>query len=174
MLIIVMNGGNDENGVVSGKFEKRLQGTIEEYEKHPGSKILVQGGFGHFNSSSQSSAYHATNFLISRGVTESDIYAIQKTTSTVEEALSAQRVLQNFPKEDVCVVTSKFHLERTKLVFEHFFDPEQLRFVGTPNGVSPEELIKWKQHETRGLKLLRNQGGVILEGQLFTRRKRKT
>lgn len=174
MLIIVMNGGNDVNGVVSGKFEKRLQGAIEEYKKHPGSKILVQGGFGHFNSSSKPSAYHATNFLTSRGVTKSDIFAIPETTSTVEEALSAQRFLQKFPKEDICVVTSNFHIERTKFVFEHFFDPEQLRFVGTPNGVSPEELIKWKQHETRGLKLLRDQGGVILEGQLFMRRKRKT
>ena len=174
MLIIPMGHQNDEKGVLTKMFELRLQGALQEYKKHPVSKILVQGGFGHFNTSSHSSAYHASKYLIDQGVRESDIFAIHDTTSTVEEALSAQRFTQTHREQSICVVTSHCHLKRTQFVFEHFFDPERLRFVGTPDGVSPDELITIMQHEEKGLKEIRDQGGVILEGKLFTRREERS
>ncbi|MCY4351477.1 MAG: YdcF family protein [Gemmatimonadetes bacterium] len=174
MLIIPMGHKNDENGVLSKMFELRLQGALQEYRKNPDAKILVQGGFGHFNQSSHSSAHHASEYLIRQGVQELAIFANHDTTSTVEEALSAHRFAQTHREQSICVVTSHCHLERTQVVFEHFFNPEQLRFVSTTDSISPDELIPIVQHEKAGLKLIRDQGGVILEGRLFTRRKRKT
>lgn len=172
MLIIAMGHENDRSGALSKMFELRLQGVLQKYRKNPGAEILVQGGFGHFNKSSHSSAHHASTYLIGQGVNKSDIFLRDDTTSTVEEALSAQRFIQSHGGKSICVVTSQCHLERTQFVFEHFFAPEQLRFVGTPDGVSPDELIPIMQHEKEGLKLLRDQGGVILEGKLFTRREK--
>lgn len=174
ILILPMNGGNDKNGVVSGKYEMRLLGALEVYNKNPNSKILVQGGFGHFNTTAHSSAYYGSRHLMDKGVDESDLFVKHATSSTVEEALSARRFVQSYPAENICVVTSNFHLERTQLIFEHFFASEQMQFVGTPDGVSPDELAKWKTHEAEGLALLREQQGVILEGKLFKRRNQKS
>lgn len=148
-------------------FRFRLLGALAQYERHADAHILVQGGFGHFNKSPEPSAVHAQRFLVSRGVNEHDIWTIHTTMSTVTEALSSWRFVQSHPASTVSVVTSHVHLRRSRVVFEHFFDPETLTLVGTENGVPDSELPEWERHEQEGLALLRKQGGVKLEGRLF-------
>ena len=70
----------------------------------------------------------------------------------------------------ICVVTSHLHIERTQLVFEHFFDPEILTFIGAANCVSSEELSVRKIHEAKRIKQIREQGGVIVGDRLLTRK----
>ena len=75
--------------------------------------MLVQGGFGHFNKTSESAATHATRYLIQQDVSESEISQNHHTASTVEEGLSAFRFSQDNTVDLICIVTSDVHLERS-------------------------------------------------------------
>ena len=165
--IIPLAHKNDEHGSLAEMAKSRARGAIQEYRKRTGSRILVQGGFGHFNSSPKPFAEHLARFLVEQSVNPNDIDIVPETTTTVEEAASAQRFLANSGPRCVCIVTSEIHMKRTALIFRHFFDDESLVFVSTPDCVSDEELAWYRDHEERGLRLLGEQGGVMVNGTLI-------
>ena len=95
---------------------------------------------------------------------------IAKSRILVEEAVFSKKRLENLAAvRSICVVISECHIERARLIFEHFFEPTGLTFVGTPDAVSPERLAQLKAHEEMRIDQIKQQGGILFNGKLFLR-----
>jgi uncharacterized SAM-binding protein YcdF (DUF218 family) len=85
-----------------------------------------------------------------------------------EDAPSAAKRARSYVRS-IVVVTSEVHVPRARLIFQHFYDPARLTFVGTPDAVPPERLRELRAHEAEQLERIRRQGGVLYRGQLVRR-----
>ena len=185
-VIVVLGAQNDASGVLSPMALARARGALEHYYRPPGAKLVVTGGYGHFNPAPQPHAHYMAAYLIEQGVDPGDVLAQVESAHTVEDAALTRRFLlqlvdsgrgdsptveigASLPVSSIVVVTSEVHVPRAQLIFEHFFSPAQLAFVGTPNAVSAERLQELKTHEAEQIARIRRQGGVIYKGRLKRR-----
>ena len=151
-LIIVLGAQNDAQGRLSPMALARAQGALEAYRRRTGSKLVVTGGYGHFNPAPLPHARYMAAHLIEQGVDPDDILARVESAHTVEDAALTRPLVDAFaPPSPVVVVTSAVHVPRARLIFEHFYDPARLVYVGTPDAVSPQRLQELHAHELHGI-----------------------
>lgn len=169
-VVLILGAQNDLEGNLSDMGVERAMGGLQEYRNRPGAKLLLTSGYGHFNRADLPHAHYVAQFLLGRGVPQHDILPFVNSVNTVEDAVFAKRVLEAMSIRSICVVTSCVHVRRAQLIFEHFFGPELLEFVGTPNGVSGERLERHEIHEAKAFKTILDQGGVFFDGKLHARK----
>jgi hypothetical protein len=150
--------------------QARARRAIELFRCTPHARLLLTGGYGHFNSSTQPHAYHLSTFMMDQGVGPEDFLPFVLSANTVEDAVFSARALRGHVLSWIDVVTSQVHVARAQLVFEHFFDPALLHFHGAPDSATSDVLLRHAAHEQAALEQIRSQGGVLFEGQLHTRR----
>jgi uncharacterized SAM-binding protein YcdF (DUF218 family) len=185
-IIIVLGAQNDRQGRLSAMALARARGALEQYRSRPGARLLATGGYGHFNPAPRPHATYLAAYLVEQGADPDDILAQVESAHTVEDAALTRRFLdalvepgrEDAPSAEkrarpcvrsIVVVTSEVHVPRARLIFQHFYDPARLTFVGTPDAVSPERLRELRAHEARQLERIRQQGGVLYRGQLVRR-----
>lgn len=171
-VVIVLGAQNDMNGKLSEMAVERVEGALREYRRRPGSKLVLTGGYGHFNRSRRPHAHYLAQDLTGRGVDERDFLPFVESSTTVEDALFSKRLLDGYAVKSICVVTSELHVRKARLIFEHLFEPAVLTFVGTPNGVAAESLRRYEAHEKTAIKRIKKQGGVIYDGRLYLRKQK--
>ena len=155
-LIVVLGSPNDELGNLSPIARERLTLAAKEYSRRPNCGILVTGGFGpHFNRSPLPHAEHARLFLLSLGVPDSAFSDFALSSNTVEDALLALPIVERLRDERLVVVTSEFHVDRARYIFDRVFSWLAIRYVGTPHGGPPAALRELAEHEARALAHLR-------------------
>jgi uncharacterized SAM-binding protein YcdF (DUF218 family) len=169
-IIIVLGGQNDVAGKISPMTQERATRAIELLRCTPHARLLLTGGYGHFNSSTQPHAYHLSTFIIDQGVDPGHFLPFVLSANTVEDAVFSARALRGFVLSGIDVATSQIHVARAQLVFEHFFDPALLHFHGAPDAAASDVLLRHAAHEQAAIEQIRMQGGVLFEGQLHTRR----
>jgi uncharacterized SAM-binding protein YcdF (DUF218 family) len=165
-IIVVLGAQNDLDGRLSPMARARAMLAIDQFRQTPKARVLLTASYGHFNQSSRPHAYHMARFMIDRGVNADALLPFVLSTNTVEDAALSARLLCQYAVSSMCVVTSQVHVERSRLIFEHFFDRDLLSFVGAPNGVSDGDLPGLLAHEAAGIQQIRSQGGVWFEGRL--------
>jgi uncharacterized SAM-binding protein YcdF (DUF218 family) len=191
-VVIVLGAQNDAQGRLSPTALARAQGALDEVRRRPGARLLVTGGYGRFNPAPLPHAHYMAAHLVEQGVDPDHILARVESAHTVEDAALTYRLLEGLAGSghwdapttttadasltragtrlsvvSIVVVTSELHVPRARLIFEHFYDPAQLTFVGTPDAVSPERLQELKAHESEQIARIGQQGGVIYCGKLF-------
>jgi uncharacterized SAM-binding protein YcdF (DUF218 family) len=155
-LIVVLGSPNDELGNLSAIARERLTLAAEEYFRLPNCGILVTGGFGpHFNRSPLAHAEHARSFLLSLAVPDSAFADFALSSNTVEDALLALPIVERLWAERLVVVTSEFHIERARYIFDRVFSRLEIRYVGAPHHGPPAALRELADHEARALAHLR-------------------
>ena len=169
-LIIVLGAQNDAQGRLSAMALARAQGALEVYRRRTGSRLVVTGGYGRFNPAPLPHAHYLAAHLIAQGVDPDHILARVESAHTVEDAALARKYLAPLFVHSICVVTSDVHVPRARLIFEHFFRPALLVFIGTPDAVSPQRLRELRAHENEQIERIRRQGGVIYQGHLVRHR----
>jgi len=169
-IAVVLGAQNDCDGTLSDMAVERAEGALREYRNRPGAKLLLTSSYGHFNPAERPHAFYMAEHLLARGVSPNDILPFVDSVNTVEDAAFSCRALRGLPIRRICVVTSAFHLGRARLVFECFFEPKRLEFVGTPDGVAGEDLQRYKHHEIAATNRILSQGGVLFDGRLFAPR----
>jgi uncharacterized SAM-binding protein YcdF (DUF218 family) len=214
-LIIVLGAQNDAQGRLSAMARARARGALEAYRRRAGSRLVVTGGYGHFNPAPLPHAHYMAAHLIEQGVDPDHILARVESAHTVEDAAltrpfvdawaeapppcavaghedalstrsghghsdarnasaesgraGSARLYRNAPTT-IIVVTSDVHVPRARLIFEHFYHPARLVFVGTPDAVLPQRLRELHAHESEQIERIRRQGGVIYQGRLVRHR----
>jgi len=166
-VIIYLGARNDERGRLCATAMRRAQGAVDAYRATPGSKLLVTGGYGHFNPAPLPHAHYVVQHLLAQGVPADDLLPIIESRHTVEDAALSREALASLDVDEICVVTSSFHAARARLIFECFFDPARLSFVDTPAFLSSERLQQREAHEAASVALIRQQGGIIYQGRLW-------
>lgn len=159
-LILVLGSPNAADGALSVMAESRLQTCWSEYAKEP-AKIILTGGFGaHFNTSDKPHAYYLKQKLISMGVLEADIVALVESAHSVEDATLSKWVIEAYHPEAMTIITSDYHYERSKIIFEAVYAPfQQFTFsLASSEKVKPEILEPLIRHENIALQDLLDNG----------------
>ncbi len=96
----------------------RLFQTIELYHKGRVKKILVTGGSGSINHPNHREAQFIKKYLINIGVPDTAIIIENNSKNTYENAVFTKHILDSMQfKGSVLLVTSSFHMRRSKAVF---------------------------------------------------------
>jgi len=151
-IIIILGAPNDKNGELSSIAKERCEQAIIEYRRHPSYKILPTGGYGlHFNTTEKPHAFYAKRYLISRNVPAEDILEFAESSNTIEDAKLTKPIVEKYGVKRVIVVTSDFHLQRAKYVFQREFLGIEIAFSECFTNLPQSELDALKQHEKRAL-----------------------
>lgn len=112
------NNGQTER-LVFGNGVDRLMHSIDLYRKQKIKRILLSGGSGYITIQHVKEADLLKPVLINFGIPDSVIYIENQSRNTYENALQSKLVLKQHPQiKSVLVITSAYHVIRTKACFE--------------------------------------------------------
>jgi uncharacterized SAM-binding protein YcdF (DUF218 family) len=111
---ILVLGGGTKNNRPGAVLKGRLDQALAYAEKHPDVAFIVSGGLGFGKTTSEGTIMK--NYLMENGIQPERITIEEKATSTYENLLYTKEMIQ--PNDQVLIVTSDFHLFRTKMIAE--------------------------------------------------------
>lgn len=121
-LIVVLGSPNTDQGELYSIAEERCALALTEYARHPGYRILLTGGYGaHFNTTNQPHSAYLKHHLTSRGIPEGAFVEYAESSNTLEDASLSKPIALEYGARQLLVVTSDYHLERARYVFEKEF-----------------------------------------------------
>ncbi len=127
-IIIILGSPNSKEGELFSVAKQRCEMGIQEYLNHPTWKIVLTGGFGeHFNESEKPHAYYLKKYLIERGVAPEVILDSVLSTNTLEDASLTKPIVVKYNVGDILVVTSDFHYDRARYIFEGEYSDANIR-----------------------------------------------
>lgn len=95
----------------SPALQERLNRAIQLYESGSIRQIIVSGGYDHA-SSKLTEAEGMRNYLVDKGVRQSDIYLENAATNTYENLLFSQKIMQSNGWTSSVIVTHRYHAVR--------------------------------------------------------------
>lgn len=163
LAIIVLGSPNDSSGVLLPTALARMNEAVHLYFSSPESVLVLTGGFGSFNATEKPHAEYLKAFAISHLVPAEDILLCPLSSHTVDDAThSLGMLVKRQVISRVIVVTSDFHVERARLIFNAVYHDVLVDFVGVTAPMSSGSLEKARQHEAKALERLQGQEGVLL------------
>lgn len=154
-VIVVLGFLNDDRGRLSGVARERCERAFREFEKNPGFAVLPTGGWGgHFNTTPRPHAHYLRAELTARGVPESAFLPGAESASTIEDAALSRPILAAHPGAELIVVTSDFHGERARFLFEREFPERKVTLSTCATHLPPDEIARRRAHEKRALERL--------------------
>jgi uncharacterized SAM-binding protein YcdF (DUF218 family) len=159
-IIIILGSPNSEEGELYYVAKQRCEKGIQEYLNHPSWKIVLTGGIGeHFNTSAQAHAVYLQKYLIGRGIAPEVILDSVMSTNTHEDASLSKPIIVKHNVEDILVVSSDFHYERARHIFETEYSDTNIRIrfslSDTDESTCGFDLKSQKAHEKKSLSLLK-------------------
>jgi uncharacterized SAM-binding protein YcdF (DUF218 family) len=153
--IVILGAPNDLQGQLSSIAIERCEQALQELDAHPDFMLLPTGGWGpHFNCSELPHATYTTHYLQSRGVPPDRILEGALSSSTVEDARQCREIARRHGLTDLRVVTSDFHLERTRLVFTRELPDMRLTFAPAVSNIPEPELRILLEREREAIEAL--------------------
>ena len=171
-LIILLGNTNDGNGELSEISKARCAVAITTVKKQSTARILPTGGFGdHFNSSNAAHWRYLVKYLLSNGISPNSIITPQESSNTLEDALMSRRIAVLQKAASVSIVTSAFHLDRVRYIFERLFPDFHLEFLVAEDNSSPSVIEGLRQHELKSLDAIKREWVMIplFDGKEFPR-----
>lgn len=159
-LIIVLGSPNDDHGHLHSVAVERCQAALHLHRDNAESELLLTGGCGaHFNTTDKPHAHYLKAWLLAHGVGPEAFLPWAESRNTLEHASLAKPIVLASGARLAVVVTSDFHLERARLVFEREFAGSGVRllFLGTRTAESTcqPDLAALRRHEADALARLR-------------------
>lgn len=116
--VVIVLGAGIKGDNPSYALKMRLDKAVEYHEKNPDAYIVVTGGKGPQEDTTE--AYAMEKYLISKGVDESIIIKEEHSTSTNENMRFTKEILdKKFDKSyRVTVITNNFHIYRAEKIAE--------------------------------------------------------
>jgi uncharacterized SAM-binding protein YcdF (DUF218 family) len=130
--IVVLGFGLQKKGKVPNILKSRLDAAIELYRNNLCSKLIMTGGLSNKNWG-MTEAEGMRRYAIQKGVGKEDILKEEASTDTIGNAyFLKQRILKPNKWKNLAVVTSDFHLERSKIIFKKVLGKNyRINFIGT-------------------------------------------
>jgi len=181
MAIVILGGGITKNGKLPKEVKKRVEKAYQIFKKNPQSNILACGKYSFLYPQKKlpqkTEAEAIKEYLLELGVPEKKIYLEKKSKDTIGNAYYAKK-LYFIPQKDreIWVVSSDFHLERVKFVFEKIFGSKyELRLYPVlslfKNKEEKNRIIQRQKHlflETKSMLSKMKQGDHdFLKGKLY-------
>lgn len=160
-IIIILGSPNSEKGELYNVAKQRCVKGIQEFLNHPAWKIVLTGGFGeHFNKSEKPHSYYLQSYLIEQGIAPEVIVDSVLSTNTLEDASLTKPIIKKYNVVDILVVTSDFHYDRARYIFEREYSDADIRIrfslSKTDESTCGFDLKSQKAHEKNSLRKLLN------------------
>lgn len=108
--IIVLGAQVWMDGTLSRTLEARVDAALEAYRAGIANKIIVCGGQGSNEPTSEAEAMRA--FLVGRGVPEADVYLEDQSVNTKQNLENARAIMRAQGWKTAAIATSDYHLTR--------------------------------------------------------------
>ncbi len=109
--VIVLGCGIFPDGRLTISLKNRLDAAYRYLEDHPTASVIVSGGQG--DNEPVAEAHAMQNYLISKGIEPSRIYAEDRSTSTEENLAFSLEIIKKYNlSQTVAIVTSDYHIYR--------------------------------------------------------------
>ena len=95
--------------------------------------------------------------LLQKGVKNEDFLPHIISSNTYEDIHKLKEVINCMPIDLLIVVTSDFHVERVRMLYEMFIRHENVIFIPATSALSNNELHARMAHEEKAIQLLKNQ-----------------
>jgi DUF218 domain len=153
-LLILLGSQNYEDGRLTAEAISRCEAALKILQQRQEMKVLPTGAFGnHFNCSLRPHGTILADYLSSKGISSDRILPFTRTAGTVEDALAANKIATELRIEKLTILTSDFHMERSRYIFERICRGKTMEFVEakTPDEIDIE---KERRHERHSLSQL--------------------
>jgi len=155
-VIVVIGHQNDIKGELSTIAEARIATGIQLWTDGRAPYIMLTSGRGKsFNPTSKAHAQWAKEELLKKlPLSPKRVITETKSRSTIENALRAQSIIDKRKWKKIIVVTSGYHMPRTKMIFRSIFkeDKYTLEFVKAKGKMRP---LLWLAHRFKEVELKR-------------------
>ena len=140
-IIIVLGGGISEKGLLPNWVLRRLDESISLFNNSISKKILVTGKGRDGYKITEASAM--CNYLIQSGIPNQNILLEELSEDTLQNAYySRANYIDPLGCKSAIVITSKFHMDRTKLIFDNIFKSDVVcKFVPVNNSGIDEKIL---------------------------------
>ncbi|WP_341215576.1 YdcF family protein [uncultured Wocania sp.] len=156
-ILIVLGSPNSPEGILSDISKSRLNLCASMYSKN--NLVICTGGWGnHFNTANKPHAYYAKAYLIKKGVVEKDFLDHAISSNTVEDAVKIKQIIENLNGIRLTIITSDYHLNRVKLIFNEILKPFELDFVGAKSNLDKVHYDSLVNHEKKAIKSILDNG----------------
>ena len=150
-VIIVLGSRNDEKGNLTPNARERAEKAIQVFRNNRNYKLLSTGGYGtHFNTTDKPHSWHIKQYLLSKGIMDTDILPLVESKNTIEDAKLSKSIVDSLGIKKIVLVTSDFHMMRAWIIFKKVFGKGYvLKVVGTKNTHTLKVKIQRYYHEAR-------------------------
>lgn len=156
-ILITLGAPNSPDGALSEISKTRLDYCKAIFKKDQ--LILCTGGWGsQFNTAEKPHAEYCREYLIDKGLSKQDFTEIALSKNTVDDALKIKAILSDFGQVKLTVITSKFHVERVKLIFNEILANYEMDFKGVDSGLNQTELAALEKHEQQAIAKIKQNG----------------
>ncbi len=160
--IIILAGGINNDGSLPELTKKRVEKGVDLYKEKIASKIILSGNYGFWLDYAKtipprSEAEAMKEYAESLGVSTPDIIMERSSKDTIGNAYFTKvDILEKNNWKNIVVVTSLFHLPRTKLIFDTVLGPEYLiDYVPADDRLGEEERTARSAGEQKTTELLK-------------------
>ncbi len=131
----------------------RTKKAVDLYDNGRGNKIIFTGGFGTRKDISE--ARYMANIAIKARVNKNDILLEEKSSTTIGNAYYSQLIMNNNEFNFAIIVTSPYHIRRTKYIFKKIMMDKKLYFEKHKNNLGFFELFFYSIKEIKILLTLK-------------------
>ncbi len=156
-ILVVLGSPNSEKGELSNISKSRLNYCLKNYSE--GKQVLCTGGWGdHFNTSNKPHAEYCKAYLIKNGVLENAFLDFAISSNTVDDAVKIKPIIQNIENSCFTVITSDYHVERVKLIFEEILSGYEISCIGVKSDLDIEAFTLLEKHEKKAIQSILDNG----------------
>jgi len=153
-LILLFGHENSPDGQLSDIAISRCKIALELLRAHPDGLVMPTGAFGtNFNVTDRAHSSYLTDYLLANNIAEDRILPGTNSSNTLEDILSARKVIADSEFSRVIAVTSEYHAPRVRFILDRIFRSIRFSIEEAP---TPVALIdRERQKEARSFKRLR-------------------
>lgn len=157
--IILLSYITNPDGTLMEIGKERADAALELLAKNKYGKIIVSGSTSGFEKEKLVTEADAIKeYIIERGIDENLIIKEEESKDTIGNAIFTKKIIDKEKMRNITVITSDFHFERAKYVFDFIFGGEyNLQYEESKTKSITDELIKHEKENFELVKLFLNQ-----------------
>lgn len=162
--IIALANEMNSDGTLKNESRERIKYACELFNSSE-DPILITPGWNYRNDSEYFIGDKMREFAINQGIPEDKVYVEPNSRDTVGDAFfSKVNYIEKYNFMDILVVTSDYHVNRTKKIFKFIFGQDYKIEVLGVNGFNNQSKV---DHEKKSLSAFNNTFKFVKQGDNF-------
>lgn len=169
-IIIILGGGIEADGSIPGPAKLRVEKGVELLKEGRAPRILMSAKWSFWLTMEppRTEAEGMKEYAVELGVNPEQILKEESSKDTVSNAYFTRiEFLEPNNWKNVILVTSDYHMPRSKYIFEKVLGPDyQIECVASPSGLSEQDFKSHVEREAKTMVTLKKFADPIPAGDL--------